>query len=205
VATVRYIGDYVNGDVPLPYLESFRWGWDALELWGSDWLKRVLARQILIEGYFLDADGDSFVRVRRSREDLGVLICRPAMSMLRTGDPAGLALSDVHDALGQITRRFAISFTPDIPAIDPLLLASLETADRERGRLKATAIELIRDKRDQVSRDHEAQIDSDLAAGLYSQALGSLMVGARNAGLRFLEAESGDLQRLRIALRAEGL
>ena len=82
---------------------------------------------------------------------------------------------------------------------------TLVVADRERGWLKATAVELIRRRRPQVSLDHLADIDGNLTAGLYAEALGSLMIGMRDAGIEFPEATSGGLQRLRVALRAENL
>ena len=204
-AKVRYIGDYVTGDAPVLYLESFAHGWEALGNSESEWLGFVPVRNIIIEGYFLDPDGNPFVRVRKSGDDLGVLVSRPAITMLKTGDPAGLALRDVDDALKQISKRYSISDTPVIPPLDTSRLASLLATDRERDRLKAIAVELIRRRRAQVSQDHVAEIDSNLTAGLYSQALGSLMIGMRNAGLELPEATSGELQRLRVALRAENL
>lgn len=204
-AKVRYIGDYVTGDVPVTYLASLSHGWEALGNSESEWLGLVPVRDIIVEGYFLDPDGEPFVRVRKSGENLGVLISRPAISMLKTGDPAELAMSDVHGALNQISKRYSISATPLIPPIDPSRLASLVVADRERSRLKATAVELIRRRRPQVSLDHLADIDSSLTAGLYAQALGSLMIGMRDASREFPEATSGQLQRLRVELRAANL
>ena len=172
---------------------------------GADWLAQVPIDEIEVYGDFLDQYGDVVHRVRKSAAGLRVTVSRPTSTMLSTGDPAQLALSDVHVVLNTIAKRFSIGWTPTLPGLSAESSAAADVDERQRGHMKALAVELIRARSATLGGVDLVDVDGQLGAGLYSQALGALLRASRTAGVPMPEAIGGDLQRMRVELRAHDL
>jgi len=203
-ATVSHVGDWVAQDCPTVYLRAFGDCWTALPEADAGWLAQIPVDVIEVYGDFSDQDGEAVRRVRRSGSNLRVTVVRPALTMLSTGDPAALALADVHDSLRQIADRFSIGWTPVLEGLSPNERAAADEIERLRDCLKAAAVEFIRAKSALPGVDAE-EAHRQLTDGAYSEALGALMRAYRVAGVALPEASNGEVQRMRVELRTHDL
>ncbi|NQX10446.1 hypothetical protein HQQ80_02275 [Microbacteriaceae bacterium VKM Ac-2855] len=172
---VQYRGHWLSSDTPVLYLRTVMDAWDQVSVAGDAWLSQSPVDGVEVEGFFMNETLKTHTTVRLSGRVLRVTMHRPARSMLRTGDPAGLGLADVRAAVARVGKRLALPSTPSIAGLTPAALADALAHDRDLAEHFARVVEITQNRTDSLSPDLRSRLSFLLSDGMYSQALGELI------------------------------
>lgn len=176
-----------------------------METQGDQWIGDAPVDRVEI---LLDFWGDEEALTVKLRLHSGVLradLRRAASTMLSTGDPAGLALSDIHALVDRIAGRLQISRSLELRPLPAAQAEKALHADWERAVVSAAADDLIREKWHVLSARAREDVESNLKIGSYSYALLAVITDLKVQSIPFPEAMNGNVQRLKRELRALGM